>query len=934
MLVAVCGLGIYLLTLHRWVSLLSLGTVGRVAGWFWQFPLDRPLSSLVFCPFQLLPAACVPLAMNSFTAVCAALVLALLARSVALWPQDRTPNQRVRERNEFGCLSIPTAWIPPVLAVTACGLQLTFWEHATSASGEMIRLLVFACIIRALLEFRIDEHQKWLSRSALLCGAAMADYWLMIGYLPFYLVAIIRLKGWAVLQARFLWRMILWGMTGAALYLALPLLAALRSPAVAGFAGGLKIYLKSQRDSLLHFPREALLVMTITSVLPLAAISIRWPARRRSSWDDSRVGAFITNGLFRLAHALVLVGMLWLALDPRYSPRSVGFGLPFLTQYYISALVIGYCAGYFLLIGTVRTPRAFASVTVSAFIVVLAGFTAAMIWRNLDQIRLTNGPAIREFARECFGALPSGPSVVLCDDPVQLSLLQAEAESRHGESSPLLLYPPSLPFAQYHWFLANHFTSRWPALLAKNHEEKVDATTVSNLLCRLAKPGPLLYLNPEFGACLEWFAPKPDGLFCRLTERSGEGQPDETAEARSALFWQRCWTNWQRSNPPDTSLQSPFKQLGDRLSRALHLAKERNQTVSALAAWRAKSLNDWAVYLQRHGREAEAAVWFQRALDLNPENLSARINLEYQRAPHPGTTRLGRDHVRTQFPALSDKYRDWSQVVKECGAVDEPSLLWETASGLSAAGQTHQAVEALERCIQLAPEWLAPRLALAKTCVLAGDFARVLPLTDAPPAAQLEPDPTGLSQLFYFRAAALFGLGRTDEAVTAVARFTQDHPDSPEALSTAANLFLLNQQYPLAVDVLDRLLKKDPANTELLSNKAIAQMQLLQFDAAITNLTAALALDPSNQVMRLNRAIVHLRAGQTAAARADYLELLSATPHSWKVLYGLAETSWREQDTNNAVRYYQECLPCIPAELAESQIAAQRLKALKGGGRL
>ena len=61
--------------------------------------------------------------------------------------------------------------------------------------------------------------------------------------------------------------------------------------------------------------------------------------------------------------------------------------------------------------------------------------------------------------------------------------------------------------------------------------------------------------------------------------------------------------------------------------------------------------------------------------------------------------------------------------------------------------------------------------------------------------------------------------------------------------------------------------------------------------------------------MRLNRAIVHLRAGQTAAARADYLELLRDSPHSWKVLYGLAETSWREQDTNNAIRYYQECLP-------------------------
>ena len=172
----------------------------------------------------------------------------------------------------------------------------------------------------------------------------------------------------------------------------------------------------------------------------------------------------------------------------------------------------------------------------------------------------------------------------------------------------------------------------------------------------------------------------------------------------------------------------------------------------------------------------------------------------------------------------------------------------ETASGLSAAGQTHQAVEALERCLQLAPEWLAPRLALAKTGVSAGDFARVLQLTDAPQTAQSQADLTGLSQLLYFRATALFGLGRTNEAVATVASFIQAHPDSPEALSTAATLFLLNQQYAPAVGVLDRLLKTDPANTEFLSNQAIALMQLQQFEAALTHLNAALALDPSNQV--------------------------------------------------------------------------------------
>src|SRR5439155_25798238 len=107
-----------------------------------------------------------PLALNLFSMVCAVLTLALLARSVTLLPHDRTHPQRLREKSEFSLLTVRAAWLPPLLAVIVCGLQLTFWEHATSASGEMLDLLMFAYVIRSLLEFRIDERESWLTRAA------------------------------------------------------------------------------------------------------------------------------------------------------------------------------------------------------------------------------------------------------------------------------------------------------------------------------------------------------------------------------------------------------------------------------------------------------------------------------------------------------------------------------------------------------------------------------------------------------------------------------------------------------------------------------------------------------------------------------------------------------------------------------------------------
>src|SRR6059036_3927772 len=120
---------LYIFTLNHWVTISSLPVTAKVTGWDWQSTIPVPILYLATYPFRLLSPGLQPLALNFFSAVCAALTLALLARSVALLPHDRTREQRQRERSEFSLLSSPLSWVPPVLAVLVCGLQLTFWEH-------------------------------------------------------------------------------------------------------------------------------------------------------------------------------------------------------------------------------------------------------------------------------------------------------------------------------------------------------------------------------------------------------------------------------------------------------------------------------------------------------------------------------------------------------------------------------------------------------------------------------------------------------------------------------------------------------------------------------------------------------------------------------------------------------------------------------------
>src|SRR5262245_29759892 len=78
---------VYLFTINHWISFLSLTTVFRVSGWSWQPQLDQPLTTALLFPLRLLPEAGIPLALNLVTVVCAAFVLVLLARTVALLPQ-------------------------------------------------------------------------------------------------------------------------------------------------------------------------------------------------------------------------------------------------------------------------------------------------------------------------------------------------------------------------------------------------------------------------------------------------------------------------------------------------------------------------------------------------------------------------------------------------------------------------------------------------------------------------------------------------------------------------------------------------------------------------------------------------------------------------------------------------------------------------------
>ncbi|HMO65638.1 MAG TPA: DUF2723 domain-containing protein [Verrucomicrobiota bacterium] len=320
---------LFFVTRHPWMSGGSLPVIAKVTGWDWLPGQLGPAVWLVTAPVRLLPAGAQPTALNLLAALCGALSLGLLAKAVALLPHDRTREQRQREKSDFNFLSTPLAWAPPVAAALFAGLQITWWEHATSFTGEMVNLLIFAFCVFAILRFRVATDataDRWLLAVAFLAPLAAVGNWGMTGFLPLFLVAAIWVKGIPFFEGRFLTRGMLCAAAGFAFILFNPLLQKLHGNPASLFQL-LRIDLGMQKSVFAGFPKYLLLIFGLTSLLPALVMGLRWPS---TFGDLSAAGAAVTNLLFKVIHAAFLAACVAVAFDPPFSPRAhrLLLGLP------------------------------------------------------------------------------------------------------------------------------------------------------------------------------------------------------------------------------------------------------------------------------------------------------------------------------------------------------------------------------------------------------------------------------------------------------------------------------------------------------------------------------------------------------------------------------------------------------------------------------
>lgn len=925
-IIAVVMLVVYFATISRWITLVGAPNYARVLGWDWQPILFAPIYHALTYPIRFFPADWQVLALNIFSALCSAATIGLLSRSVSILPYDRTRDQRALEQNENSFLTLRTSWVPPVMATLVCGLQLTFWENSVAATGESFDLLLLAWVIRELLEYRLDERNSRLYRTALIYGLSMANNFAMIGFLPAFLLALVWIRGVSFFNKRFLVRMALFGLAGLSFYLLLPIIY-LANGSEQSFWELLKTNIGAQKNALLGFRRFLLILLGMTSLFPVFFMGIKWPA---TFGDVNPAANALTNIMTHVIHGVFLLACLYVSFDPVFSPRALGgaSGYSMLSFYYLGALGIGYFTGYFLLVfapGVVRSWQRPTFVRTAlnyairgAVLVAVVAVPAGLVSQNLPKLRAQYGPEFSQFGSLAAASLPSNGAAVLSDDPYRLFALEAALNKRGNRSQYVLVDTAALTKPEYHKAMQKQHGARWPALPAiPPYITQLDPGLLIRWVAQLAQVGEVYYLHPSFGYYFEHFYLRPQNMVYRMVPMAAQPIAAPVCSAaelkENDAFWRTA-----RATELTGVLAASRKQTN-------------NFPLLRLAAAYSRSMDYLGVEFQRAGDLEKAAEYFNMALEFNPDSPAAFINLDCNKMLKEGK-RESRQPSEGAVRRLSMYGWQWDTVLNLAGPLDDPTALFVLAQRFAAGRNFRQSAQFLVRSIELAPEYVEPRLALPGVLVNAGLMDDALEAV-ARAREHISSRPSSTAEKLTLIESEAWAYAQKKDLATAeklLKDAIKNHPLRPSPYNMLAEIYRINGRHQEAIEVLDQQLKLQPEAMDALVHAAAMRMELLKFDDAIPLLDRALKIQPQNPMALINRAIAQLRSGKLDGAQQDYeiLErILAKPPHA--VFYGLGEIAAQKKRYEEAIHYFDQYLKIAPVGAPETDTIRQRLRTLK-----
>jgi tetratricopeptide (TPR) repeat protein len=583
--------------------------------------------------------------------------------------------------------------------------------------------------------------------------------------------------------------------------------------------------------------------------------------------------------------------------------------------------------------GETNRPRP-ASPAAASDLVSLAGWTDLSLQTNSQIVsrEVTGSPELKRYAKILAESLPAKGAVVLSDDPTRLAALETALGRRARQY--ILLDTGLLPQSAYHRDLKKKHGRRLPELQPQAGADSFSPAALVQFLTRLSAQNELYYLHPSFGYFFEHFYLVPHGVVYEM-----KPFPAGAVEVPplSPAFLQEQEARWQELAKDELA----------RLKPALEqFSRDKQAPLAPLWVARAYSCagNFWGVQLLVNQQADKAIPALERALELNPCNPCAFINLEWARRWKKTSQRLERlsDEAMSKLGPYAG---NWDLLMSLNGPLDEPTFRTQLAQIMARNGLPRQAARQIQRVLGLNPQDLPLAIMLGGFYVQGGLPDRALELV-----AQIRSNPQlapkeGPAQLDLvgIEARALQTKGDLAKAVTLLRAAQDQYPALEGGFLMLAQLYVgqaeqdrsqgklasYRQGMTNAMNVFEREIKLQPNNVAPLVNCGGLCAQMEDYPRAISLLSRALELDPNSQPVLLNRALSFQRAGRLEEAQRDYAALLKLNPAAYPACYGLAEMAYQKQDWQGAQENYSLYLKLAPSNTSEYAAVEKRLAEVK-----
>lgn len=958
-LLAIVGV-LYVFCGDWWLSQHNLPTLAQLNHWDWKPFSGKPVHFLLTYPIRFLPIGMQVWALTGLSLAAALASLALLVRIVTILPQERTRLQRQRELKNRGILPATVAWLPASLALLVCAFGLTFWQNASAFSQDMLDLVLFAYVVRALAEFRLEPRDEWLYKAALVYGFGIANSSSMLGYLPLFIATVAWVKGLPFFKFQFLMKLALLGSVGLLAYLVVPIVHSVSDAGWLGFWESLRAYLGSQKAALatLASARIYVLFLAAVSVLPCMGFAFRWG---EGGGDISGTSAQVTTWVTHILHALFLLLGLAIAFEYNLSDASkseisvrhlaASAGTPVvLTVYFLSAVSLGYYAGYFQLVfGTPSIHRwgrpsalgkAFNTVVVALLIIALVGVPGALLYRNFNSMRVAHTNSLITLAKRLHERLPDG-AFTLSDTPLWYYLVQAGGAISDKKVRLTHLDSSSLMSGAFHSYMRKREPVRWTPL-PRDYPKKalVERSTVIRFLNDFSRSNMVFYTEPSFGFFFEAHYLEPNGLLYRL--RPMQANQLEPPVPRSDLLAaeEAYWNAVEKTEFPGLIARLP-KTTKTRFGAS----PPRDFGLQMVTTAYSRSLNWLGSRFAIYGQPERAETFFKKAQLLAPDNGAAYINEAF--IQHSRTNRHDPLPVTTNVLEKLKVYGgNLETVLKVSGPIIETGNLLVQARSYADGQNLMQAAQILRLVSRRSAEPLDYEIAVAKLVAEARRPEMALEIVSqirAKASPKFLSNITNLMDLVEVEGRSADRIDDLPRAEKILRDAIAAYPMEDTPFSTLVAVYVQRASFEqrrgqtnrsreflaAARKTLEQQIQNQPKNVNAWVNYGAAFMRVDQFAEAIPPLTRAVEMDKENLAALLNRAICYLKIDQLTQSQQDYERARSLRPETpYQILYGLGEVALRSQRKKDAINYFEQYLKKAPPS-TEAEEVRDKLSKLK-----